>query len=561
MRKNIAFIAILIGLFDSIYLTWAYTSQAHRMVCLGTGCDIVRSSPYAYPFGIPLPIGGVFLYSLLAVLALVEVHRPERGNALWRWIMIFSGAGVLFSAWLTYLEAFVIHGWCAWCVVQAIAISVVFAMAASIVFSQKAEGAPSRRIRYSMVAAAVVVSIPALVLLARKQESAPAQPANTAGVTVEDAGQLIRPDSHSTGNPNAKLTIVEFADFQCPSCGVAERTSRAIRDQFGDQVKFVFRQFPLERIHAFAFQAAKASECAGQQEQFWPMAEKLYANQTQLTAPDLRRYAAELGLNQEKFDACLEDPAVSRRIRVDMADANALDVRATPSFFLNGKKHEGPLTMMDVTAALSAAAKAPAAVTTPAQEKPFSPATKSTAGAVDKAEISQALPQTAAAPEKSNTAAKPGVVANSKTTSASPIGFGMTGSGNPFSTPNASSAIVPCGVNEKPVQDPPMIQTADMHKLFEKKAAVFVDVRGSSAYKEAHIPTAINATLDQIEKRIPPQLPKDAQIVLYEAGGADESCTASKTAGRILMQNGFKDVKVFKQGFEGWKQQGLPVAR
>src|SRR5512146_2843988 len=100
MRKNIAYVAILVGLFDSIYLTWAYTSQAHSMVCLGTGCDVVRSSPYAYPFGIPLPIGGVVLYSVLALLVLAEAHWPGRGGSTWRLIAILSGAGVLFSAWL-----------------------------------------------------------------------------------------------------------------------------------------------------------------------------------------------------------------------------------------------------------------------------------------------------------------------------------------------------------------------------------------------------------------------------------------------------------------------------
>lgn len=106
-----------------------------------------------------------------------------------------------------------------------------------------------------------------------------------------------------------------------------------------------------------------------------------------------------------------------------------------------------------------------------------------------------------------------------------------------------------------------MIHVADMRKLLEEKSATIVDVRGSGAFKEAHIPSAVNVTLDQLEKKIPPELSKAKQVVFYEAGGADDSCTTSKTAGRILMQNGFKEVKVFKEGLEGWKKQGLPVAR
>ncbi len=106
-----------------------------------------------------------------------------------------------------------------------------------------------------------------------------------------------------------------------------------------------------------------------------------------------------------------------------------------------------------------------------------------------------------------------------------------------------------------------MIHTADMRKLFETKSATFVDVRGKAAYKEEHIPSAVNATIDQLEKKIPPELSKNKPVVLYEAGGADDSCTTSKTAGRILMQNGFKEVRVFKEGLEGWKKEGLPVAQ
>ncbi len=106
-----------------------------------------------------------------------------------------------------------------------------------------------------------------------------------------------------------------------------------------------------------------------------------------------------------------------------------------------------------------------------------------------------------------------------------------------------------------------MIHTADMRKLFESKSATFIDVRGKAAFKEAHIPSAVNATIDDLEKKIPPELSKNKTIVLYEAGGADDSCTTSKTAGRILMQNGFKEVKVFKEGLEGWQKEGLPVSQ
>jgi protein-disulfide isomerase/rhodanese-related sulfurtransferase len=559
MRKSLAFAAILVGIFDSSYLTWAYTSLSHRMVCAGGGCDLVRASAYAYPFGIPMPIPGLIFYVVLAALALIDAHRPS--ERVWKTIAVLSGAGVLFSAWLTYLEAFVIHGFCTWCVVQAICVLIIFVLALSIVRSGgRATSATSQArkfpvARYVILAIAIAAGVPAMISLTKSETIAP----STVAVTPTDAGKLIRSDSYWTGNPNAPLTIVEFGDFQCPSCGVAEKTNRAIRDQFGNDVKFVFRQFPLAQMHAYAFGAAKASECAGEQGKFWPMVETLYSNQTNLTEPALKSYAESLGLNEQKFDACMQDPAITARINRDVADGTALGVHATPTFFLNGKqKIEGGLTLMEVAGAISAAKKDEAAAQhAQANDKVANPADDQQSDAKE-----PSSPAAKTASPKAKDAAKPAPppAANSAAT-ASPIGFGTQGGSNPFAPPSSSSPFVPCGLNEKPAQDPPMIHTAEMRKLFEDKSAVFVDVRGHAAFKEAHIPSAVNATIDQLQKKVPPELSKNRLVVLYEAGGADDSCTTSKTAGRILMQDGFKEVKVFKEGLEGWRKEGLPVAQ
>lgn len=557
MRKSLAFAAMLVGIFDSTYLTWAYTSSSHRMVCAGGGCDLVRSSAYAYPFGIPLPIPGLIFYLALAGLALVDAHRPSQ--RAWKAIAVLSGAGVLFSAWLTYLEAFVIHGFCTWCVVQAICVVIVFALAMSIVGSRQPDSSESwsRKlpvVQYVMLAVAVAAGVPAMYALTKHA----ATPPSNVVVAPSDAGKLVRSDSHWTGNPEAPLTIVEFGDFQCPSCGVAERTNRAIRDQFGKDVKFVFRQFPL-KMHAFAFQAATASECAGQQDKFWPMAETLYTNQADLTAPSLKRYAAGLGLDATRFEACLNEAAVIERINRDIADGTALEVHVTPTFFLNGKKVEGGLNLMEVAGAISAArgGQSPVGQKTTAADKTQARAVQ----APFVSEKNSAQPGKSGNTQKAQTRVT-STQQKSPTTVATPsMALGAESGGNPFTTPNGSSPFVPCGLNEKPVQDPPMIHTADMRKLLEDKSAVFVDVRGHAAFKEAHIPSAVNATIEQLEKKIPPELSKDKTVVLYEAGGADDSCTTSKTAGRILMQRGFKEVKVFKEGLDGWQKEGLPVAQ
>ncbi len=295
MRKTLAFIAVLVGLFASTYLTWAYTSSSHRMVCLGGGCDTVRASKFAHLFGLPMPIYGLAFYSLLAVLMLVEASKPQCSARIWRLILILTAGGVLFSGWLTYLEGFVIHAWCEWCVTQAIAISMAFLLTLTIVarpgkrretpppFGSSEEwgtrGAREFRVRLAVLLVAIVVGVPALLLVIRHEQKQADQPGPSPEAIV-GSPTLIRADSHQAGPANAPLTIVEFGDFECPSCGVAEKTNRTIRQQYGDKVRFVFRQFPLEKLHEYAFQAAKVSECAARQSQdkdkFWPMAEELY---------------------------------------------------------------------------------------------------------------------------------------------------------------------------------------------------------------------------------------------------------------------------------------------
>ena len=572
MRKTLAFISVLVGLFASTYLTWAYTSSTHRMVCMGGGCDTVRASKYAILWGLPLPIYGLAFYIWLAVMILAEARLPEYSKKIWRLILLASAGGVLFSGWLTYLEGFVIHAWCEWCVTQAIAITVASLLTLTIVLKpgerkdppfDSVEGWGTRqfRARLAVLLVAIVVGVPALLFVIHREKQKVEVPSTEAVITGTET--LIRPDSHDIGPANAPLTIVEFGDFQCSSCGVAEQTNRTIRERYGKDVHFVFRQFPLEKIHQFAFQAAKASECAGQQGKFWPMAEELYTNQTDLTLPALKKYATEQGLDAAKFAACLEDPAVTTRIRQDIADGLALGVPATPTFFLNGKRIVGGLTFLDVKEALSAARKQQGKVQTAPDEN----GKQASAGEKNPTLASRTWgtkPASVPAPggkEQGKNPASQGEKTHPSSGNGLGINIGAKGGLNPLAAQSQSSPFVPCGINDAPVQDPPMIHVADMKKLFDDKSAVFVDVRGSGAFKEAHIPTAVNATIDQLQKRIPPELSKSKLVVFYEAGGADDSCTTSKTAGRLLMQNGYKEVKVFKEGLEGWKKEGLPVAQ
>ena len=147
-------------------------------------------------------------------------------------------------------------------------------------------------------------------------------------------------DAPALGPATARVQVVEFADFQCPYCGQAAPLLKRMTDHYGDKIRIVFRNFPLP-IHPQAPEAAVAARCAQAQGKFWQYHDRLFANQKALASTDLKRYAAELGLNAAGFDACLKDGAVTKAVQADFADGQGYGVNATPTFFINGRLLSG----------------------------------------------------------------------------------------------------------------------------------------------------------------------------------------------------------------------------
>lgn len=158
---------------------------------------------------------------------------------------------------------------------------------------------------------------------------------------------LVRSDSHQTGPADAKITIVEFADFQCPACAVAADTVLQLKKEYANQVNFVFRHFPLPN-HANARIAAQAAEAAGDQNKFWEMYQTLYRQQKNwqgLSDPSslFSKYAKGLELDSNKFDGVIKNKTHEDKILLDLGDGKSLNVASTPTFFINGKKYIGSI--------------------------------------------------------------------------------------------------------------------------------------------------------------------------------------------------------------------------
>ena len=169
------------------------------------------------------------------------------------------------------------------------------------------------------------------------------------------------------GNPDAKVIVAEFSDFQCPACGAAFPVVQSVFEKYKDRIRFAYRHFPLTTVHPFAFFAAEASECMAEQEKFWEFHDALFQQQSSWSgALDLsgakqriREIAVQLDADADSFDSCMADRRYLPKIQQSMDTANRLGVNATPTFFINGKKFSRVLSVQEfeqeIESALSSA--------------------------------------------------------------------------------------------------------------------------------------------------------------------------------------------------------------
>jgi protein-disulfide isomerase len=159
---------------------------------------------------------------------------------------------------------------------------------------------------------------------------------------------------HLRGPKKAPVTIVEYGDFECPYCGRAESAIRELLADFGD-VRYVWRHLPLTDVHPHAELAAEAAEAAAAQGAFWEMHDTLLRHQDALTPGDLIGYAADLGLDTERFARDLRTDAFAARVAEDVDTADLGSVSGTPTFFINGQRHHGAYDIVSLKDAVRTA--------------------------------------------------------------------------------------------------------------------------------------------------------------------------------------------------------------
>ena len=161
---------------------------------------------------------------------------------------------------------------------------------------------------------------------------------------------------HIQGTTEAAVTLVEYGDYECPYCGAAYPIIKEVQSRMGERLRFVFRNFPITTSHPHAEQAAETAEAAATQDKFWEMHDLLYENQKRLRDPDLRDYAERLALDVERFDKELAEHVHAARVREDFMSGVRSGVNGTPTFYINGARHDDSYDVETMLAALERAA-------------------------------------------------------------------------------------------------------------------------------------------------------------------------------------------------------------
>jgi len=174
----------------------------------------------------------------------------------------------------------------------------------------------------------------------------------------EQAARLATPvtaDDHVQGLPDAEVTLLQYGDYECPYTRLSRHSVHVLQREYADTLRFVFRHFPLEEIHPHARGAATAAEAAEAQGQFWAMHDYLFEHQNALNDSDLTQYAIDLGLEADRFEHDRTSADVSGRIDRDLASGARSGVEGTPTFYVNGIRHDGTFDVDVLRAAIRGA--------------------------------------------------------------------------------------------------------------------------------------------------------------------------------------------------------------
>ena len=164
----------------------------------------------------------------------------------------------------------------------------------------------------------------------------------------------LTPYDHVLGSPTAPITMVEYGDYECPHCAAAHPIVNLVLDHFGDNIRYAFRHFPLSQVHPNAEVAAESAEFCGARGHFWEMHDGIYQNQDQLGLQLLLALVNALGLSEAGLREALVNGTFEPKVKSDFIGGVRSGVNGTPTFFINGRRHDGSYAFSDLVSAVEA---------------------------------------------------------------------------------------------------------------------------------------------------------------------------------------------------------------
>jgi protein-disulfide isomerase/peroxiredoxin/uncharacterized membrane protein len=373
----------------------AYLGYTHVMLAHGTGafeslcsvsagldCDTVNTSTWSEIGGVPISLYALPLYGMVFWLAWVGRADNERGRRARGGILIVMGAAVLVSALLLAVMILQVGSLCLFCLALD-ALHVTGLVLALAVPGNRRPRIPDGLDLFACFASIVLLAgftFQLSLIWAQKLDRQAAQAVMGEGsslVTTEVGteardGRVVTLPTKKwdvpidrfdpvVGPKRAKVTVVEFADFECGYCRKLSHALEPLRDKYADRVRFVFKHFPMDTAcnqglkrqhHPTACLAATASICAHDQGSFWEYHDALFKNQKRLERSDLELYAQRLGLDQSNFLACLDGPGAQEQLTEDIGHGNFLEISGTPRTYVNGRLFKGAVSTGMLEAAI-----------------------------------------------------------------------------------------------------------------------------------------------------------------------------------------------------------------
>jgi protein-disulfide isomerase/uncharacterized membrane protein len=361
-------LASLMGLGISVYLGLQHNAAAGASMCnisSTINCDFVNRSEYSELFGYPIAFLGSSFYAGLAYLSFAALSAPQEHRLGGKLTIVVAAGSVLYSLYLAYISKFVVGAWCLFCIgmygVNLILLLAGWLWDRQVLLSVEAEtddlppiGGYTEALlgKDDSSLGAILPIFMGVLFLGGLGFSGGEADTTTSEEISEDAWYLVKPEGVLEldgtepvyGNPDARYTVVEFADFECPYCGMVAPELKKVIDE-NPEVKMLFKHYPISSIcneyipregHTNACGAAVAADCAGEQGQFWPFNAIAFKNQKYLSDGDRLFLAEQIGLDMASFKSCVAKDSILNGVKADIAAADKVGLHGTPTIYIRG---------------------------------------------------------------------------------------------------------------------------------------------------------------------------------------------------------------------------------